>query len=100
MTRGTRREPLPPNPPRDNRADHCQRVGDPVADRTHLTRCTCETHDGVCEVCGVKITVGPGGTEYGHARARNRAPGAGREDCPHRPAACDPGRWQGDGETA
>jgi len=83
---------LPPNPPRDNRADHCQLVGHGVADRAHLTRCTCGAHDGVCDVCGFKITVGPSGTEYGHARALNRAAGADREDCPHRPAACDPVR--------
>jgi hypothetical protein len=60
----------------------------------HIDPCECDAHDGVCTVCGYKITVGPSGTEYGHARASNRSAGDEYRDCPHRPASCDPNKPQ------
>ena len=91
---------LPENPSRDNYAFDCSLVetDDDLPD--HLTACTCSEHDGVCEECGYKITVGPTGTEYGHARATNRGPDDDgvRRDCTHRPLACNPGEphaWDG-----
>lgn len=83
-------------PPRDNRARHCRPVADGDQDPDlpdHLDECTCPNHSGVCRECGFKITIGPSGTEYGHARRGNRDPDAGvREDCPYRPSGVDPGR--------
>ena len=91
---------LPRNPSRDNYAYGCDITDAPVHDRQHLARCECDQHHGVCDECGYKITVGPSGTEYGHARATNRGPDADgvRRDCPHRPLECnsgDPQAWDG-----
>lgn len=88
---------LPSNPSRDNYARDCELVeddGDDLPD--HLDRCQCPTHTGVCENCNYKITVGPSGTEYGHARATNRGPNEDgvRRDCIHRPLQCNPGEPQ------
>lgn len=83
-------------PARDNAGDDCELRDDRVPGRDHIQRCTCSTHDGVCEGCGFKITIGPSGTEYGHARGRNRR-NSDRADCHHRPTQVDP---QGPGTRA
>lgn len=86
-------------PPRDNSGRDCET--EPAEDLpTHLDRCTCPEHTGVCRECRYKITVGPSGREYGHARATNRYPDADgvRRDCPHRPPECNTGEphaWSG-----
>lgn len=85
---------LPSNPPRDNYSYGCETsAADDLPE--HLDRCDCETHTGVCQECGYKITASETGIEYGHARARNRAPGPDRQDCSHRPVVCDPGGPRG-----
>lgn len=91
-------------PPRDNYANGCETAVDDKLPR-HLDRCACEEHTGVCRECGYKVTVGPSGREYGHARATNRGPDENgvRRDCVHRPRSVDPGRsraWNGYGEEA
>jgi len=50
--------------------EHLQPVDDP-------------NHDGLCSECRRCITIGPDGTEYGHARAVNRR--GDRDDCSYRP---------------
>lgn len=83
---------LPRSPSRDNAGHSCERVvaGD-AALPDHIERCACPQHDGVCRECNFKITIGPSGTEYGHARATNLgSQEPGRSDCPHRPATVDP----------
>lgn len=81
-------------PARDNSGADCETDAgtDGHLLPAHIERCTCDTHHGVCQVCGFKITVGPSGIEYGHARATNRGPDEDgvRRDCPHRPSECDP----------
>lgn len=91
---------LPSNPPRDNYAYGCDELDEPVQDRQHVHECECDTHHGVCQECGYKITIGPSGREYGHARANNRGPDPDgvRRDCPHRPLQCNSGEpqaWEG-----
>jgi len=91
-TGGTEHFPL--SPARNNSARTCElhRTSDSGLPE-HITQCGCDNHDGVCDVCGYKITVGPSGTEYGHARATNGAVhrDGQRLDCDHRPASCNPG---------
>ena len=95
-------EQLPRKPSRDNYAYGCDTIDeDELPD--HLDGCKCEQHTGVCQNCGYKITVGPSGVEYGHARATNRrANDEGvRRDCIHRPLSCNPGEphaWDGYGD--
>lgn len=91
---------LPAKPSRDNYAYDCTTTARDASLPAHISPCTCESHDGVCQECGYKITVGPSGTEYGHARATNRRADADgvRRDFPHRPSACNPGEehaWPG-----
>lgn len=88
------------SPSRDNYGYQCTLVEDDADLPDHVTPCTCDTHNGVCEECGFKITVGPSGTEYGHARATNRRADEDgvRRDCPHRPTTCNTGEthiWEG-----
>lgn len=54
--------------------DHADRIPD------HITPCECPNHDGICDVCGFRITIGTSGTEYGHAAINNSV-----GECPHRP---------------
>lgn len=80
-------------PSRDNAATDCiRRAIYPTGEYPdHLVPCTCEAHTGVCRECGYKITRGE--FEYGHARARNRAPDEEdgvRRDCYNRPLAVNP----------
>jgi len=84
---------LPLSPSRANSGRHCELVEADVGLPEHIMPCTCSTHDGVCEVCHYKITIGPSGREYGHARLSNSVVwvDGDRRDCPHRPAECDPG---------
>jgi len=89
-------ETLPLKPSRDNSGRGCEFVPESAEnDRLpdHITACECETHDGVCEKCNYKITIGSEGTEYGHARATNKGPNSigDRVDCKHRPDNVDPG---------
>lgn len=96
---------LPRMPARDNHAGGCEEVFDPAARDglpDHLDPCKCAAHDGVCRDCGFKVTIGSSGTEYGHARANNRAadPDGYRRDCPQRPTCCNPDggepqEWEG-----
>lgn len=91
---------LPPLPPRDNYAYGCELHHGPLQDGVNVRPCTCDSHTGVCTECGYKITIGPSGREYGHARATNRGPDADgvRRDCPHRPLECNTGEpqaWDG-----
>ncbi|WP_227132356.1 hypothetical protein [Halorubellus salinus] len=91
---------LPRSPSRDNYSYGCEVTDELVQERDHLHRCECDTHHGVCDECGYKITVGPSGTEYGHARATNRGPDENgvRRDCTHRPLECNSGEpqaWDG-----
>lgn len=93
-------EELPSLPPRDNYSYDCTVLDENALGRDHLQACECDAHDGVCSECGYKITVGPSGTEYGHARATNRGPDENgvRRDCRHRPLSCNPGEphaWDG-----
>lgn len=86
---------LPLRPPRENFARDCTIVEDGDVDLPdHIHPCTCPSHDGVCDDCGCKITVGPSGIEYGHARAKNRdhETRSERGDCGYRPASVDPGK--------
>lgn len=90
---------LPENPSRNNYSYGCVTEADDDLPG-HLDRCGCSTHTGVCQECGYKITVGPSGREYGHARATNRGPDEDgvRRDCTHRPLSCNPGEphaWDG-----
>lgn len=83
---------LPDIPPQ-NDGSGCVIIDEPQGHLPdHINPCRCEEHDGVCEACGYIVTVGPSGTEYGHARSHNRSPGSNRQDCPHRPPEVDPKR--------
>lgn len=92
---------LPLKPSRDNHGGDCDLLQDEKDNLPdHVTRCSCQTHAGVCETCGGKVTIGSEGVEYGHQRATNRSPNdhGVRRDCPHRPMVCNPGgpqAWDG-----
>lgn len=92
---------MPTNPSRDNSGRSCSLTGErEPAPHGHIQRCECSTHTGVCDECGFKVTAGPSGVEYGHARATNRGPDEDgvRRDCPHRPLECNTGEphaWRG-----
>lgn len=92
MAAGLEAERLPENPSCGNSGRNCDLLESDGNLPEHVTPCSCEAHHGVCESCRFKITVGPSGTEYGHARAGNK-PGAAdvRRDCQHRPGECNPG---------
>jgi len=80
--------------PLTNHGQTCEISGDHPRD--HLQLCSCEQHTGFCQVCGYIITVGPDGTEYGHARRRDRdSQERDRGDCPHRPSTVDPSSTYG-----
>lgn len=101
-TAGTRE--LPERPSRDNYSYGCETVPDSELP-AHIDRCSCGEHTGVCAECGYKVTIGPSGTEYGHARANNRGPDDDgvRRDCPHRPLELNTGKphaWDGYGGDA
>lgn len=78
-------------PSRGNYAVDCTLTNDPdlpshLAELPdHLNGCECDNHHAVCDSCGFKVTVGPDGTEYGHARNVNRGGYSyGPGDCEYR----------------
>ncbi|WP_435147678.1 hypothetical protein [Halobaculum sp. P14] len=59
----------------------------------HLTNVGSEPDRGSdlkCRTCRRWITVGPDGTEFGHARRGGRAGGELDGRCPHRPESVEP----------
>jgi hypothetical protein len=85
-------------PPRGNSARHILNDVDVEDDRDdlpdHLVAVEHPNHTAICRECQFWITVGPDGTEYGHARRDNRSSNVSpREPCSHRPSeSVDPGR--------
>jgi len=61
--------------------------------REHLLAVKNPDHTAVCKVCRYWITIGPDGTEYGHARGYQFQRDS-QTDCPHRPSNVDPTSWK------